>query len=223
MFFIFAWLKENQDGNSFEEQVPLLENQDGNSFEEQVPLLFLGNYLRRQGSNEIFNIVFLDGYHQLSNDFISKLKAVGFNLINFSSEGRHLMKTFPKLNQFGKDGMLWFLRWPALLHYLRAENIQKQVIHVDGDIIFNGHPEEVVNDVRGLTFVLQGCPAFVTITNQDWLECYCEELAKFHRDIEGYSSIAWKERTGWRNLIEKSGLDHGFGELYLPTRIYYPI
>ena len=69
MFFIFAWLKENQDDNSFE---------------EQVPLLFLGNYLRRQGSNEIFNIVFLDGYHQLSNDFISKLKAVGFNLINFS-------------------------------------------------------------------------------------------------------------------------------------------
>ena len=77
-------------------------------------------------------------------------------------------------------------------------SIQKQVIHVDGDIIFNGHPQEVVNDVRGLTFVLQGCPAFVTITNQDWLECYCEELAKFHRDIEGYSSIAWKERNGWK-------------------------
>ena len=182
MFFIFAWLNENQDGDSFE---------------EQVPLLFLGNHLRRQGSNQTFNIIFLEGYDQLSNSFISKLKAVGFNLINFSSECRRLMKAFQKLDRFGKTGMLWFLRWPALLHYVKAENIQKQIFHIDGDIIFNARPEEIANDVTGLTFVLQGCPAFVTITNYNWFECYCEELAKFHRDIEGYSALAWQERVGW--------------------------
>jgi hypothetical protein len=182
MFFIFAWLKENQDGAAFE---------------EQVPLLFLGNRLKRQSSNEIFNIIFLDGYDQLSRSFISNLKTVGFNLINLSSECRHLMKSFSKLDRFGKYEMLCFLRWPVLLHYLKAENIKKQVLHIDGDIIFNAHPEEVVNDVRGLTFVLQGCPAFVTVTNHDWFECYCEELVKFHRDIEGYSALAWKQRLGW--------------------------
>jgi len=95
MFFIFAWLKENQDGNSFE---------------EQVPLLFLGNYLRRQGSNEIFNIVFLDGYHQLSSHYISELKAVKFNVINFSREFQRLARRFPGLARFGKYEMFCFLR-----------------------------------------------------------------------------------------------------------------
>jgi hypothetical protein len=188
MFFIFAWLQENQDGDAFE---------------EQVPLLFLGNHLRRQGSNQTFNIIFLDGYHQLSNNFISKLKAVGFNLINFSSECRRLMKAYQKLDRFGKTGMLWFLRWPALLHYVKAENIKKQIFHIDGDIIFNARPEEIANELTGLTFVLQGCPAFVTITNHDWFECYCEELAKFHRDIEGYSALAWQERVGWEESFRE--------------------
>ena len=183
MFFIFAWLKENQDGNSFE---------------EQVPLLFLGNYLRRQGSNEIFNIVFLDGYHQLSSHYISELKAVGFNVINFSREFQRLARGFPGLARFGKYEMFCFLRWQTLAEYLRVENTRGQVFQIDGDIVFNAKPEEVANDVKGLTFVLQGCPAFVSIANGDWLEYYWKELVKFHQDIEGYSSIAWKERTGWK-------------------------
>jgi len=41
--------------------------------------------------------------------------------------------------------------------------------------------------------------------NYDWFECYCEELAKFHRDIEGYSALAWQERVGWEDPIERDG------------------
>ena len=139
MFFIFAWLKENQDGNSFE---------------EQVPLLFLGNYLRRQGSNEIFNIVFLDGYHQLSSHYISELKAVGFNVINFSREFQRLARGFPGLARFGKYEMFCFLRWQTLAEYLRVENTRGQVFQIDGDIVFNAKPEEVANDAKGLTFAI---------------------------------------------------------------------
>lgn len=189
MFFIFAWLKENQDGASFE---------------QQIPLLFLGNQLRRQGSKQIFNIVFLDGYDQLSTYFISKLEDVGFNLINFSGECRRLIKAFQDLDRFGKSEMFCFLRWPALARLLKTENFRKQLIHIDGDVIFNASPGEIANDVKGLTFVLQGCPAFATITNYDWFECYCEELMKFSHDIEGYSSKAWSERLGWeKSYIEK--------------------
>src|SRR5262249_51533829 len=108
MFFIIAWLKENQDATSFE---------------EQVPLLFLGEFMRRQGSDQMFNIIFLDGYEKLSPDYISNLRAVGFNLVDFTSECRRLMKVFQKLERFGKYELFCFLRWPALLHSLKQENI----------------------------------------------------------------------------------------------------
>ena len=182
MFFIFAWLSKTQNGDGLE---------------DEVPLLFLGNYLKRQGSNQVFHIIFLDGYEQLSSNLRSKLKSVGFHLVNFSSECQRLMTAFQKLDRFGRYETLCFLRWPALWNYLKAENINEQVFHIDGDVIFNAQPEEIVNDVSGLTFVLQGCPAFVSITNHDWFECYCEALARFHRDIDRYSSLAWQERSGW--------------------------
>ena len=37
----------------------------------------------------------------------------------------------------------------------------------------------------------------MSISNYDWLESYCGELSKFNDDIDGYSSKAWTERSGW--------------------------
>ena len=182
MLFIFAWLTEKQDSESFE---------------HQVPLIFLGNYLKRKGWNQVFHLLFLDGFERLSGSFVAKLRAVGFEVINFSSEYQRLMRAFWKLERFGNYEMLCFLRWPALLHYLKANKIREQVFHFDGDVIFNASPKEIADDVAGLTFVLQGCPAFVSISNYDWLESYCGELSKFNDDIDGYSSKAWTERSGW--------------------------
>ena len=182
MFFIFAWVGPNQNDDAFE---------------ANVPLLFLGRRLRRQKSSQTFNLIFLDGYERLSADFLFNLKASGFNVINYSAECRRLMEIFPKLERFGRYEMLCFLRWPALVSYLKTENVREQVFHIDGDVIFNAQPKEIVDDVRGLTFVLQGCPGFVSITNYDWFEYYLEELRNFHRDIEGYSSAAWNQRVGW--------------------------
>src|SRR5262249_24958194 len=146
MFFICAWT-----------------NQDGASFEEKVPLLFLGNYLRERGSDQSFHIIFLDGYDRLSTKYLSELKNVGLNLVDFSSEFRRLSSAFPGLERFGRYELLCFLRWPALRQYLRQENIREQVFHIDGDVIFNALPQDIAVDVAGLTFVLQGCPAFVSI------------------------------------------------------------
>ncbi len=63
--------------------------------------------------------------------------------------------------------MFCFLRWQTLAEYLRVENTRGQVFQIDGDIVFNAKPEEVANDAKGLTFVLQGCQAFVSIANGD--------------------------------------------------------
>ncbi len=138
MFFIFAWLKENQDGNSFE---------------EQVPLLIWSSWMA------IINF--------LTTIYISELKAVGFNVISFSREFQRLARGFPGLARFGKYEMFCFLRWQTLAEYLRVENTRGQVFQIDGDIVFNAKPEEVANDAKGLTFVLQGCQAFVSIANGD--------------------------------------------------------
>jgi hypothetical protein len=182
MFFIFAWNGPNQDDSSFE---------------ENVPLLFLGKHLRQRRSDQSFHVIFLDGYDRLSTEYLSKLKSVDLNLVDFSSEFRRLARAFPCLARFGTYELLCFLRWPALRQYLKQENITKQVFHIDGDLIFNAFPQEIAADLAGLTFVLQGCPAFVSITRHDWLDQYCDELAKLERDVEGYSARAWQERMGW--------------------------
>jgi len=56
MLFIFAWLTEKQDSESFE---------------HQVPLIFLGNYLKRKGWNQVFHLLFLDGFERLSGSFVA--------------------------------------------------------------------------------------------------------------------------------------------------------
>jgi len=192
MLFIFAWLTEKDNVESFE---------------HHVPLLFLGNYLKRKAWNQVFHVVFLDGFDRLSGNFVAKLRAVGFEVISLSSECRRLMRVFRNLERFGIYEMLCFLRWPMLLYYLGAGKIREQVFHFDGDVIFNASPQEITEDVAGLTFVLQGCPAFVSISNYDWLKSYCDELSKFNNDIEGYSSTAWSDRSGW----EKSYIDRWAG------------
>jgi len=105
-----------------------------------------------------------------------------------------------------------------LAHFLKKEKYRKQLIHIDGDIIFNADPGEIANDVEGLTFILQGYPVFTTITNYDWFECYYEELVKFSHDIEGYSSKAWSERLGWEKSYIENWLVFGIDKFSHPIR-----
>jgi len=193
--FVFAWVGEEQDSVSFE---------------ENVPLQTLGRQLRQLGSKGVFNILFLDGYDRLSGRYISKLEDLGFNLTDLGSEYRELSRSFRSLEQFGRFEMSCFLRWPLLASYLSSENITGQIFHIDGDVLFNASPEQIAEDLKGLTIVLQGCPAFVSITNYDWFQCYHEELVKFSQDIEGYSSRAWDERSGW----EQSDKERWAGQRY---------
>ncbi len=79
MFFISAWVNEDREETLFE---------------ERMPLLFLGRYLKLHNSKRVLNILFLDGYDRLSNRYISKLEALGFNVINFSDECRRLVRVF---------------------------------------------------------------------------------------------------------------------------------
>jgi hypothetical protein len=193
MFVLFAWVNQDQ-GDA--------------SFEDRVPLLFLAHSVRSHASTERFCVLFLDGYDRLSSRYLSQLRALGFDAVDFCDELRWLARPFQHLEQFRRSEVLCFLRWLALEHYLRKEGIREHVIHVDADVFFNALPEEIAKDVEGLTFVLQGCPAFVSIASHNWFECYLEELRRFNRDIEDYSSAAWQQRPGWEQSYREKWAGH---------------
>jgi len=124
-------------------------------FRRKGAIAILGNYLQERGSDQSFHLIFLDGYDRLSTKYLSELKNVGLNLVDFSSEFWRLSTAFPGLERFGRYELLCFLRWPALGLYLKQENIREQVFHIDGDVIFNALPQDIAVDVAGLTFVLR--------------------------------------------------------------------
>src|SRR5689334_17933920 len=43
------------------------------------------------------------------------------------------------------------------------EGDERQVFHIDGDVLFNVPPEQLMQELRGKTLVIQGCPAFTSI------------------------------------------------------------
>lgn len=124
---------------------------------------------------------------------------MGFNISNQEHEYKRIRKAFYQLERFGEYELNCFLRWIVLRKFIYDEGIRQHVYHIDGDVIFNGTPEEISQDTAGKTFVLQGCPAFVSIAEHEWFEYYFESLHKFHEDIEGYSRKAWQERPGWES------------------------
>jgi hypothetical protein len=188
------------------------ENASDVLFEQRIPLLFFGRRSKWQESKSILTVLFLDGYERLSSRYISQLKSYGIRTRDVSMSVRRLTESFSNLKRFGRYEMLCFLRWPIIAEYAKNNDIKEQLIHIDADVVFNATIEEVVDDVRGLTFVLQGCPAFITISRYEWFDYYYEELSRLAEDIVGYSHEAWNERIGW----EKSWREKWAGSRYRP-------
>lgn len=60
------------------------------------------------------------------------------------------------------------LRWPLLSAAVWGTDF-RQVWHIDSDMLFYASLEELARDTAGKTFILQGCPAFSSISNRDGL------------------------------------------------------
>ncbi|MBD3231341.1 hypothetical protein GF322_01630 [Candidatus Dependentiae bacterium] len=168
-------------------------NTNEKDFENFVPLKFVGERnLKLSFSNDI-NILFFNGFNNLSQQYKSDLQNLGYSLFDVSDLYNFFDKKYSELNRFGNYEKKCFLRWPVLEKFFQNE----QVIHYDGDIIFNEDPLVIAKKLKGKTFVLQGCPAFTCISNIDWFSQYNEELNLFVKDIENYSDKAWRDRFGW--------------------------
>jgi hypothetical protein len=161
--------------------------------EHHVPTLWIGKRNLALGSKNNIDVVILDGYEKLEPDYIRNLEQIGYNLVDGSSHYRKIAKQYQSLNRFGIYEKYCFLRWLVLQDIYS----NSPIIHYDGDIVFNETPENLENKLGKFTFVLQGCPAFVSIKDPVWLEDYKKNLDIFVRNIDEYSATAWKERAGW--------------------------
>lgn len=161
---------------------------DGNAetLERSVPLTWHARHLRRHGWANGIAVVFLEGYSLLPENYIATLSSLGYEVIDASELVMREIRKYPGIEAVGRTPMYWFLRWNVLGELRRRYQEDPTTIHIDGDCIFVAPPIEVSRDVRNKTFMLQGCPAFVAISSDEWFGVYAEELMHLVRDRGAY-------------------------------------
>ncbi len=159
------------------------------SFEDQVPLALIGERNRRLRLDWRFDVLFLEGLSRLSYRYRDKLADLGYRLHDCEGDYRRLELGYAALGRFGDYQRKCFLRWLVLAEFVKGDSFT----HYDADLVFNADPKEM--ELDGLTFILQGCPAFTRVEDSSWVVSYRRELDKFILDIETYSLYAWQQRT----------------------------
>lgn len=170
---------------------------DGSSsrFEASVPLQFVGRRNRTLGYSTRIDLVFLEGFRDLDGAYRAQLREIGYILHDAGDIYQRHAEKFRALDRFGSFEKYCFLRWLVLADYFKGE----KMLHFDGDTVFNECPLSVAQLFAGRNLVLQGCPALAAINSDDWFKQYTEQLIAFSRDVDGYSTQAWVERTGWES------------------------
>jgi hypothetical protein len=175
-------------------------NKSGDSaFEKHTPLAFNANRNRRLGSKVDFDVLFLEGLNLLSEGYREGLSRLGYHLHDMESLYRRLSDGYQPLAQFGDYEQKCFIRWLVIQHFCGNEPF----VHYDADIVFNATPEEIEADFSGLTFILQGCPAYTRVDDPRWLEIYRVELDRLAADVEAYSGDAWRERPVFASTFKE--------------------
>ena len=172
MYYVFAWTDSNEK-----------------ALERNVPMLWHGNYLLSKKWENKITLVFLEGMELLSQEYLARLSNCGYVILDGSNILAEELEHHPELKSYRKLSRYWFLRW-NVMHRLMLEKQQTNAIHIDGDVVFMDNPEVIASDVAGKTFVLQGCPAFASISNLNWFEVWQHELSLFLSNPHVYMNNA---------------------------------
>jgi hypothetical protein len=165
---------------------------NSSQFEKNVPLKFVGNRNKKLGFKTKIDLLFIDGYKLIDDNYKHELEELGYRLHDATNIYSEIERNYYVLNQFGDYEKKCFLRWLVIRKYFPGE----QIVHFDGDVVFNECPCTLSENFNGKTFILQGCPALTVISNQDWFNQYEENLKLFASDITGYSDSAWGKKLG---------------------------
>jgi hypothetical protein len=168
-------------------------NNNQDEIEKNFGLEFIGKHYQKLGIKLSTKLIFLSGMEKLEERYKSMLTDLGYSFIDASILFNQIAKQYSNLKIFGDYELFCFLRWLVFEKILEGEPF----LHLDADIILNEHPQNFLNKVTGMTFVVQGCPAFSLINNHDWFLVYNQALNKLQSDVNGYSAQAWIERASW--------------------------
>lgn len=168
-----------------------------NYFERVVPVLWHGEHLRHNGWNNPITLCFLEGLELLTADYQHRLTDIGYTVIDCASMINKIVGRYPESLKLSTTSRYWFLRWNVLKEVARTRNTES-VVHLDGDVVLMADPNKLYEDVSGKTFMLQGCPAWTTITDMSWFEVWEEELSRFFTDRSTYVTAALDEKNNPR-------------------------
>ena len=189
-------------------------------FEDFIPLRFVGRRNKKLGYSNNINVLFLDGFERLSQEYRDSLKSLGFILHDVSKMFSEVKKKYSKLDDFSIDingfkksfseyERNTLLKWIVVGKFFAGESL----VHFDGDIVFNEDPAIIAEKVEGKTFILQGCPAFSAISDYKWFDQYEEQLGLYINDIDGYAQKALEEREGWEVTFKTRWAGSRFGKI----------
>lgn len=160
-------------------------------FRSKIPLELLGESLMRYNSSFKIKIVMLEGYNNLSSDYLKKISSLGLEILDYESLFKKVLNKFPNINSFYSHyERNCLLRWIVFKEIMKDESDIKQFWHIDSDVILHTSLDEIVIDTAGKTFVLEGCPVLTSISDFNWFTTYDAELIKLETDIHGYSQKA---------------------------------
>ena len=178
-------------------------------FEERFALSVVGRRYRRLGFTGAIELVFLSGLEKLSAAYRDELETLGFVLRDAGPAFGRAERAVPEFAELNLTPRRWFLRWLVARELYGDEPI----VHLDADVVLNEDPAIVERLAAGLTFILQGCPAFAAVSHAGWYDEYEAGLRVFAADRDAYSQRAWAEREGW----EDSERARWAGQLSAPT------
>lgn len=161
------------------------------AFEQKVPLKWHGEFILKNGWENNIKIGFLEGMNLLSKSYLKELECLGYELVDCQPLVARLSKDYPELKRYDTTNKYWYLRW-NVLEQLTCDRggAFDTVIHLDADVVLMADPNELYRDVRGKTFVLEGCPVFTAISCKEWFRAWQNELADFLANPDSYLNEA---------------------------------
>jgi hypothetical protein len=170
---------------------------DESSFRRELPFELLGESLKRHRSGLPFHIVMLEGMELLSAAYLRTLEDAGFTVIDHTAGFKKIVAAYPNIDrQFSRYERNCLLRWIAFAALFDGHpDKPEQFWHLDADILLHTSLDGLVRDTAGKTFLLQGCPVLVTVSNNRWFRLYETQLKALDRDPAGYSAAAAAEKS----------------------------
>lgn len=195
-------ISENQKNKEFYTAVWCIK--DEASFRQSIPFELLGESMQKYQSSFPVKVVVLEGYDKLSPSYLKKLESLGFKLINYDDRYQKIIERFPNISRhFSRYERNCFLRWIVFKDIVDKKPEPEQFWHLDSDIVLHASLDALAFDTAGKTFMLEGCPVLVSVSDFSWFKTYETELNKFENDIIGYSNIAESQRSFCRKNDRK--------------------